>query len=165
MKKIFLLTALLLSGLTYSNLTHAQVKVNVDINIGSQPVWGPTGYDHVDYYYLPDVDAYYDVPNQQFVYQQNNQWIHGASLPGQYRNYDLYKGYKVVVNQKEPWRNDTRYKSRYARYKNWNGKQPVIRDSRDQKYYVIKDHPMHSQYKGHDAHDNRQAHKDDHRHR
>jgi hypothetical protein len=48
----------------------AQVRVN--INIGSQPVWGPVGYDHVDYYYLPDIETYYYVPTRQFVYF--NKW-------------------------------------------------------------------------------------------
>jgi hypothetical protein len=41
-----------------STLT-AQVSVN--ISIGSPPAWGPAGYSQVRYYYLPDVEAYYDV--------------------------------------------------------------------------------------------------------
>jgi hypothetical protein len=32
---------------------HSQVSVNV--NIGSPPLWGPSGYSNIDYYYLPDV--------------------------------------------------------------------------------------------------------------
>jgi len=28
--------------------TDAQVHVSVNVNIGSQPQWGPVGYDHVD---------------------------------------------------------------------------------------------------------------------
>jgi hypothetical protein len=38
---------------------HSQVSVNV--NIGSPPLWGPSGYSNIDYYYLPDVQAYYDI--------------------------------------------------------------------------------------------------------
>jgi hypothetical protein len=45
--------------------TRAQVSVNV--NIGSPPAWGPSGYE-TEYYYLPDVQAYYDIRASQFIY-------------------------------------------------------------------------------------------------
>ena len=61
-----------------------------------------------DYYYIPDVDAYYDVPAHQYVYFENHVWIHAAYLPGAYRNYDMYHGYKVVVNQPHPWMHHAR---------------------------------------------------------
>jgi hypothetical protein len=45
---------------------HSQVSVNV--NIGSPPLWGPSGYSNIDYYYLPDVQAYYDIrPRNLFI--------------------------------------------------------------------------------------------------
>lgn len=150
MKKMLLLAGLLVSALAYHNPTAAQVSVGVNINIGNQPIWGPTGYDHVDYYYLPDIDAYYYVPGRQFIYYQNNTWVHATSLPPAYRDYDLYRGYKVVINEPKPYLHDNRYKTKYKGYKNWNGRQPVIRDSREEKYFVIKDHPMHGKAKGHD---------------
>jgi hypothetical protein len=46
--------------------TRAQVSVNV--NIGSPPSWGPSGYAETEYYYLPDVQAYYDIRASQFIY-------------------------------------------------------------------------------------------------
>jgi len=78
---------------------NAQVRVNLNVNIGSQPTWGPSGYDYVEYYYLPDIDCYYYVPRHQFVYLSNGRWVFSASLPLRYRSYDLYSGYKVVVNR------------------------------------------------------------------
>ena len=75
--------------------TKAQVSVNV--NIGSPPLWGPVGYAESRYYYLPDVEAYYDVESSMFIYYGGGVWIHNAYLPGRYRNYDLYNGYKVVI--------------------------------------------------------------------
>jgi hypothetical protein len=38
---------------------HAFAQVSVSVNIGSQPLWGPTGYDQAQYYYLPEYDAYF----------------------------------------------------------------------------------------------------------
>lgn len=130
MKKLILTTAIFLSALSFQA---AKAQISFSINIGSQPEWGPTGYDHADYYYMPDIDAYYDVPAHQYVYVENNAWVHRASLPVRYRNYDVYKGYKVVVNERTPWVNNSVYRAKYAGYRGRTS-QTIIRDSRDAKY-------------------------------
>ncbi len=56
MKKLLASTLMVLALIMYKP---SQAQVSVQINIGDQPEWGPTGYDHVDYYYLPDYDIYY----------------------------------------------------------------------------------------------------------
>jgi hypothetical protein len=132
MKKI-IFTAAILIGCLSAKFANAQLHVSLGVNIGSQPEWGPVGYDHVDYYYMPDVDAYYDVPTHQYVYLSNGGWVHRAYLPGRYRNYDVYHGYKVVVNRPNPWLHHTEYRTRYASYRGRRD-QVVIRDSRDVKY-------------------------------
>jgi hypothetical protein len=81
-------------------------QVNVNVNIGSPPEWGPVGYTDVRYYYLPDVESYYDVPSAMFIYYEGGIWVHRAFLPVRYRNYDLYYGYKVVMPD---YRDDTPY--------------------------------------------------------
>lgn len=113
----------------------AGAQVSVNVNIGSQPAWGPVGYDHVDYYYLPDIDAYYYVPDRQFVYYENNAWVRRGALPARYRGYDLYNGYKVVVNEPQPYLRADFYRVNYGKYKGWKGeRQIIIRDSKDPKY-------------------------------
>jgi hypothetical protein len=142
MKRVFsLLTAITL--LTAGSVTSSKAQVNVNINIGVQPLWGPVGYDVVEYYYLPDVQAYYYVPRHQFVYLSGGNWVFAASLPGAYRGYDLYSGYKVVINEPRPYLRYATHKVKYGKYKGWKGRQGVIRDSRDPKYYVVKGHPGH----------------------
>ena len=74
-----------------------QAQVQVSINLGAPPQWGPVGYTDVQYYYLPDVEAYYDVPSARFIYLDGGTWVHRKYLPRQYRGYDLYNGYKVVM--------------------------------------------------------------------
>ncbi|MES2003980.1 MAG: hypothetical protein V4450_05620 [Bacteroidota bacterium] len=144
MKKILVLLTVLVSGFTATN-TKAQVSFGLNINIGSQPIWGPVGYDHVDNYYLPDIDVFYNVPNRQYTYQEGGRWIFSAYLPGRYRNYDLYSGYKVVVNENRPYRNAPMYRNKYAGYKDRHDQQP-IRNSHEQKYFQNKDHPEHSKW-------------------
>lgn len=77
-----------------SNAIRSQVSVNV--NIGSPPMWGPV-YVEERYYYLPDVEAYYDIETSMFIYFGNGVWLRRSSLPPRYRSYDLYNGYKVVM--------------------------------------------------------------------
>jgi hypothetical protein len=82
--------------LLLSSIAGAQVSVNV--NIGSPPQWGPVGYNDVRYYYLPDIECYYDVHTTMFVYNSGGVWLHRAYLPSHYSHYDLYDGYKVIIN-------------------------------------------------------------------
>src|SRR5262249_2228120 len=127
MKKMILITTILFACVAASENSNAQVKVGVNINIGSQPEWGPVGYDYVDYYYLPDIDAYYYVPNRQFIYLSNGRWIFATSLPVSYRRYNLYSGYKVVINEPRPYLRGNVFRERYARYKGKRNEQGCIR--------------------------------------
>ena len=136
MKKIMLTLFALVLLISF----RASAQVSINVNIGSQPLWGPVGYDHVDYYYLPDVESYYYVPKKQFIYRDNGRWIFSMALPSRYRGYDLYSGYKVVVNSRNAYHNFDRDRVVYAKYKKRSG-QRVIRYSDDPRYYVVKGHP------------------------
>ena len=156
MKKAILAAILLISCLSFK--TQAQVHVSVGINIGAQPEWGPVGYDHVDYYYIPDVDAYYDVNFHQYVVFRHNVWVHADYLPGPYRNYDIYHGYKVVVNQPTPWVHHDVIRARYVQYRGRRD-QVVIRDSRDERYRNHwHDNGQHRGWDKHDKHDHDHDH-------
>jgi len=96
----------------------AQAQVSIRLNIGSPPSWGPVGYGEARYYYLPDVEAYYDVQTSMFIYYEGRSWVHRTYLPRRYRNYDLYGGYKVVMNDyhgKTPYAQFNMHKRQYAR--------------------------------------------------
>lgn len=120
----------------------ASAQLRININIGSQPVWGPVGYDYVQNYYIPDIDAYYYVDRHQYVYMDRGRWIFSASLPPQYRNYDIYHGYKVVVNEPQPWMHNDRYRAQYANYRGRHDQQ-IIRESHDERYFANPQHPQH----------------------
>lgn len=99
-----------------------QAQVSVNVNIGTRPAWGPAGYSNVGYYYLPDIEAYYDIRASQFIYFSGGRWIRSRYLPRQYRNYDLYSGYKVVLTDyrgSRPYANFRNHKVKY--YKGYKG--------------------------------------------
>ncbi|WP_443947200.1 hypothetical protein ACJVDH_08825 [Pedobacter sp. AW1-32] len=136
MKKLILIALIASSAMLTIERAHAQINLNV--NIGSQPLWGPTGYDHAEYYYLPDINSYYYVPSGQYVVQNGNSWSWVNALPSQYSNFDLYGAYKVVMNTDKPYLQNKTHTTQYKQYKNNKGKQPVIRDSKDEKYNDAK---------------------------
>lgn len=103
-----------------SNSMQSQVSVN--INLGVQPSWGPVGYSAVEYYYIPDVQAYYDVRSTQFIYLNGGTWTRSGHLPYQYRNYDLNRGYKVVLNDYHGTRPYSQYKYHKQKYYKGYGK-------------------------------------------
>ena len=133
MKKIFAIAAIFVGA-------SIMQQANAQVNVNKQPTWGPTGNNHVDYYYLPEADSYYSVDESQFIYNDGRKWVKAKALPSKYRNVDLYKTYKVVVNKPNPYLQNNVYKNQYAQYKGRHD-QPVIRDSRDKKYTQNNNQP------------------------
>jgi hypothetical protein len=147
-KLIFLLCALLLTGIAVSSINcmgTGTMYGSAGVNINDQPVWGPEGYDRADYYYIPDIDSYYSVSEHQYIYREGSAWRHGATLPSAYSGYDPYHSYKVVINGNAPYENHEVNQAKYGTYKGKKS-QPVIRDSRDPKYFENKDHPQHDKW-------------------
>lgn len=140
MKKFILLAAL---GIAAASYQPAKAQVNVSINIGSQPQWGPRGYNYVDYYYLPEVQSYYHVPTRRFVYLERNKWVHRRALPSRYRHYDLYHGQKIVINKPRPYLEHHIYQTNYRSVNRYEVR------GRDKHYYSKRDK--------HDKHDNRRG--------
>ena len=108
--RYFILSIAFLLAQGVSNTLNAQVHLNVNVNMGSQPDWGPAGYDYVEYYYLPDIDVFYSVPQHCYYYYGGGRWIHSSHLPSRFHNYDPYHSYKVVVDEREPWRHHEIYR-------------------------------------------------------
>lgn len=144
MKK-WIVTVLALS--TFAMLSQVNAQVSVNVNISSQPLWGPVGYSHVEYYYLPQYEVYYSVPRAQFVYLDGGNWVFASALPPRFGTVNVYNTYKVVINQPTPYLYYKTHKVKYAKYKGGSYKQVVIRDSREPRYYVVKGHPNYGQAK------------------
>ena len=136
MKKMIICGILFLSAFVF---TEAKSQVRINVNFNAQPVWGPVGYDYVEYYYLPDIETYYYVPTHQFIYMSGSRWIYSASLPPRYRHYDLNTGYKVVVNEPGAYRHFRMHRTKYAGFRN-NHSQAIIRNSNDRRHEVTRDY-------------------------
>lgn len=145
---------LIIAGILLFLGTNSQAQVAVNVNIGSPPVWGPAGYNNVAFYYLPDIECYFDIRFSRFIYFNNGRWIHSKYLPKPYRNYDLYHGYKVVLTDyhgRKPYMYFKNHKTKY--YKGYKGNpQKMIGQKQDYKNNYKK-HVSHKKQKhGHNKH-------------
>jgi hypothetical protein len=115
MKKIFICAVIVLSA---SFFTTASAQIRITNNVDSQPKWGPDGHEFVEYYYLPEIEAYYYVPRQQFIYQsEDGYWTFSSSLPADKKSCDLYSCPKIVINEAGAYRYFDQHKVKYAGYK------------------------------------------------
>ena len=147
MKKLLVIMSVM-TGVLFIGKSDAQL--NISINIGSQPAWGPAGYNHVDYYYLPDINAYYNVGTAQYIFFNNNQWRFANRLPGIYSNYDIYRAYKVVVNRQRPYLNNAYDIQHYSQYRGRAG-QAILRDNNAYRSLQNKGHHYGQIKNGHHA--------------
>ena len=90
-----------------SSSIRAQVSVN--LNVGAPPVWGPVVTTE-EYYYLPDINSYYDIRQSQYVYLNRGTWVRSRALPARYKAYNLNTGNVVVIK-------DYHGRSPYVHYK------------------------------------------------
>jgi len=89
----------------------AQAQVGVNINIGV-PAWGPQVPYGTQYYYIPEIDGYYDLYSQQYIVYQDGYWVPLPQLYG----YDPYQFHPVIVDYRgtQPWSRIDYYRQRYA---------------------------------------------------
>ena len=134
MKKLIILSAIAASGLFYAKTADAQISIHVGLNIPvrhvyvpapqpvvvqDEPVYNddnvPASYDD-DYYYLPEVEAYYSVPRHCYYYNDGSSWVTAAYLPGAYRNYNWRSAVRYEVRAPRPYMHHDFYRSRWGGY-------------------------------------------------
>lgn len=126
MKK-FVLSIIIVAGGLLAQTANAQVGVNVGIRVGPlvinvhKPIAPAVMYD--DYYYLPDVDAYYSVPENCYYYMDDDRrWVNARYLPGRYHDYDWRNARRYEVRAQRPYNNHDFYRNKFGgrRVDDWN---------------------------------------------
>ena len=115
MKKLLLIILFVVGGLIpYSS--KAQVAFN--ITIGNPPWWAPHEYaHHTRYYYIPEIDSYYDASRRGYFINDGNQWEFTVNLPTFYGNVDFASCHRIAVNYygDEPYTYYNRNRYAYVR--------------------------------------------------
>jgi len=136
---------LIVFGITLLLVGTMHGQISVSLHFGTPPQWGPVGYSDdgnssVRYYYLPDVEAYYDIQASRFIYYDGRSWVRRAYLPGRYRNYDLYGGYKVVMTDyhgNTPYTHFRDHKSRYQKGYRGNEQRNIGSGNRSENSHAV----------------------------
>jgi hypothetical protein len=113
-KSSFLILTFALLFVAKSN---AQLAVN--IALGSRPQCHSERfyYDQdVDYYFLPEIQAYFDNRSGAYVYFDSGYWVRSGYLPDYCRNYDINRGAKVAITYRgnAPYEYFYSHKQRYC---------------------------------------------------
>jgi hypothetical protein len=110
---VTLLTVAVFSGCDLYTYSTGTVQTNYD-----NPRWAPPYYSGARYYYLPDIETYYDLASHEFIFLNNGQWNYSSDFPSIYANFDLNNCFSVVldVNVYRPWMHHHYYVSHYPRY-------------------------------------------------
>ena len=146
MKKSVILSAILFSGLVY-NTAKAQVSIHIGFNTPVRHVYVPApqpvetvyedDFDNSDdYYYLPEVEAYYSIPLNRYFYYNDSRWVSAVYLPGAYRNYDWRTARRFEVRGRRPYMNHNVYRSRWGGNNNrdWNRGNNYYADRNNNRY-------------------------------
>ena len=113
MKNLKLLLSAIVLSIAFS--AHAQVVTKKTTTM-TLPDWGVAGMNDARYYYIPDIETYYDISGRNFVRMENGNWVKSTELPARYKDYDLYSGYKVVLtDEKEPYGDYKKMKVKYKK--------------------------------------------------
>jgi len=92
MKTLKLILLIMIVSL-FSNVLPAQVSVNFNIGVPAPR-----------YYYLQDIEAYYDIPASMYIYLSGSRWIRSRSLPESYGHYDINNGHRVIIKDYRGYR-------------------------------------------------------------
>ncbi|HWY97713.1 MAG TPA: hypothetical protein VNY36_01400 [Bacteroidia bacterium] len=140
MKNLKLFIAGLL--LVFSGVIYAQVGITV--TVGTPPAWAPAEAVGVRYYYIPDIEAYYDVNAGTYIYMSNGAWVRTAYLPPAYARYDIWGGYKVVLRDYDgdkPYEHFERHRKDYPRgYNHGHAQKTYGERQKEERHEEHKEH-------------------------
>ncbi|QKG54061.1 hypothetical protein [Hymenobacter sp. BRD67] len=88
----------LLSALSFA-AAPAQAQINVNINTAPPVVVGAPA--NAQYYYIPEANAYYDVPGRRYLVQRNGKWERHERLEG-YDSRNFHPQY-IDYRGDSPW--------------------------------------------------------------
>ena len=94
--KLFALIALFL----LINNTETKAQISFSAGLRFAPAWAPVEYaHHTRYYYLPDLDGYYDASLGGYYFhdQDGDDWFFTRTLPENFQGFDFYSSPRIAL--------------------------------------------------------------------
>lgn len=148
MKKVVLVIAVVLMTI-YSTVSLAQISVNV--NVGNPNRCNAPR--QVAYYYLPEIQAYYDTYASVYIYYGPRGWMRSRFLPDYCRGYDTVNGYRVALEYRgdAPFEYFDSHRARYCSRRDY--REDYYRRSNCNRNDVVVVYNNHSRKHGDDDDD------------
>lgn len=96
MKTLKIILAIVITQ--FSLNTKAQIAINVNLGTPIITNWYSNCPSQVQYYYLPEIECYFDVHHEVYVYYGPNGWIRSPYLPNYCSNYVINSGYYYPID-------------------------------------------------------------------
>jgi hypothetical protein len=130
----------------------SNAQISVSLNIGSRPTWQEFHEEESDYYYLPEIEAYFDVRSSVYIYLGPRGWIRSVYLPEYCQNYDVNHGYRVAIDYRGncPYTYFNHHKEKYYRKCHKNYRETYYQpnyENRREYVYVDRDDEDDDNYK------------------
>lgn len=125
------MSALVMGGLGIKT-ADAQLGIRINLHLGTPVIVNQPVFD--DYYYLPEVEAYYSVGERAYYYQDNGRWISAAYLPGRYHDFDWRSAKRYEIRGNRPYMQHDVYRGRFGGYGNRNDYYARAYPNRDRNY-------------------------------
>ena len=120
--------------------SNAQFSIN--LSLGSRAQYQNHYRDNnvTNYYYLPEIEAYYDINSAVFIYNGPRGWVRSSYLPEYCRNYDVNRGYKVAINYRgnSPYANFNYDRQKYNRNENRNYREEYYRGRNEKRVDYVE---------------------------
>ncbi|MBO2013121.1 hypothetical protein [Hymenobacter negativus] len=75
-----LICAVLLGGMSLAAAPAAQAQININVNTAPPVVVGAPA--DAQYYYVPEINGYYDVPARRYIVLRNGKWARVERIEG-----------------------------------------------------------------------------------
>lgn len=114
--------------------SNAQITVSVSINANANRAYTPEyrhahtancgHYESVEYYYYPEIEAYFDINSSVYIYYTSNGWVRSRHLPSYCNHYDVRRGYRVALDYHgyRPYTYFNDHKRKYKAKKHYHSK-------------------------------------------
>ena len=99
------------SNATFSQTNDLSKKLSIDSETNC----------YLRYYYFPNLQAYFDVLKNEYIFKLNGEWQYATELPQNYGGYSLYKTTRTFITDydgEEPFQYINLHKKTYPYSKN-----------------------------------------------
>lgn len=156
MKNLQIILAAFIIFFTFES--NAQISINV--NLGSRPQYHDRYENQVRYYFLPEIEAYFDIQAGIYIFNGSRGWVRSNYLPEYCSNYDVNRGYRVALTYigNTPYSDFNFHKQKYYRenHRNYRAEYYHSRNNYNNNNVVFSNHKY---YKNKGNHGNKYGNK------